>query len=54
MAQNTDDRAVIVLQQEMARMRRTAERIDLVVQAMALRRGLRPTPIAHERIEQFD
>ena len=40
---DVDTRAVMVLQREAARMRDAAERVDLVVRAMALRRGLRPT-----------
>lgn len=40
--QKTNDRALMVLQMESRRMKEAAERVDLVVQAMALRRGLRP------------
>lgn len=36
----TDDRAVLVLANESRRMREAAERVDLVVRAMALRRGI--------------
>ena len=39
-----DTRAVIVLQTESRRMREAAERVDLVVRAMALRRGIRQDP----------
>lgn len=37
-----DTRAMMVLSNESRRMREAAERVDLVVQAMALRRGVRP------------
>lgn len=43
MKSNEDDRAVMVLQREASRMRDAAERVSLVVRAMALRRGIGPT-----------
>ncbi len=39
-----ETRAVLVLQHEATRMRNAAERVDLVVRAMALRRGVRSAP----------
>lgn len=39
-----DTRVVMALARESARMREAAERVDLVVQAMALRRGIKFEP----------
>lgn len=41
---DVETRTVIVLQNESRRMREAAERVDLVVRAMALRRGIRQDP----------
>jgi hypothetical protein len=41
---DVDTRAVMVLEREAARMRDAAERVSLVVRAMALRRGLTRVP----------
>lgn len=52
--QSVNDRALLVLQHESRRMKESAERVDLVVQAMALRRGLkplRPTEIGDEFVD---
>ncbi len=49
-----DTRSVLVLQREAARMKDAAERVDLVVRAMALRRGIRPTQIEHEAVDLFE
>jgi hypothetical protein len=46
-----DTRAVMVLQREAARMKDAAERVDLVVRAMALRRGVRPTEVAQQDVD---
>jgi hypothetical protein len=43
-----DTRAILVLQTESRRMREAAERVDLVVRAMALRRGIRTEPYTSE------
>jgi hypothetical protein len=47
---DVDARALILLQAETTRMAESAERVRLVIKAMALRRGLRvnPTEIAQE------
>lgn len=49
-----DEREMMVLQSELRRMRACAERVDLVVRAMALRRGLAvgPRQIPQEDIDQ--
>lgn len=46
-----DTRAVMVLQREAERMAAAAERVRLVVQAMALRRGVSPREIAQEDVD---
>jgi len=46
-----DDRAVMVLSREAQRMSDTAERVRLVVQALAQRRGLTPTKVAQEDVD---
>jgi hypothetical protein len=38
------DRALMVLSREARRMKESAERVDLVVQALALRRGVSQVP----------
>lgn len=43
-AADVDTRALMVLTREADRMRDAAERVRLVVQAMALRRGVRSKP----------
>jgi hypothetical protein len=43
---DVDTRALMVLERESARMHDAAERVRLVVRAMALRRGIRPEPHA--------
>lgn len=48
-----DAREMMVLQTEVRRMNATAERVRLVVRAMALRRGMRPTEIGQEDIDRF-
>lgn len=48
---DTDTRAVMVLAREACRMRDAAERVDLVVRAMALRRGV---PIGPREVRQQD
>jgi hypothetical protein len=52
---DTDDRAVMVLTREAERMRDAAERVSLVVRAMALRRGVAicPREVAQEDIDLF-
>ena len=51
---DTDTRAIMVLTREAARMRDAAERVDLVVRAMALRRGLvNPREVAQQDIDLF-
>lgn len=44
---DVDTRTVMVLEREAARMRDAAERVSLVVRAMALRRGIRLTDHEH-------
>ena len=44
MKANQDEREMMVLQSELRRMRACTERVDLVVRAMALRRGLAVAP----------
>lgn len=44
---NDDTRVIMVLTREAARMRDAAERVDLVVRAMAMRRGIRPATPEH-------
>ena len=51
---DVDTRSVMVLQREAARMKDAAERVDLVVRAMALRRGIRPTQVENEPINLFE
>jgi len=49
---NEDDRAVLVLEREARRVSEAAERVRLVVQAMALRRRLiDPRQVACERVD---
>ena len=48
---NVDDRAVMVLTREAERMRDAAERVALVVRAMALRRGIGPRPVADQDVD---
>ena len=50
-AVDVDTRAVMVLQREAGRMRDAAERVSLVVQAMALRKGIRATALEHHEGE---
>ena len=50
-----DTRAVMVLANEARRMRESAERVDLVVRAMALRRGVHvgPREVTEHDIDLF-
>lgn len=48
---DVDDRAVMVLQREADRMADSAERVRLVVQAMALRRGIGPREVAQKDVD---
>lgn len=52
---DVETRAVMVLQRESERMRNAAERVDLVVRAMALRRGLSvgPRQVGQDDIDLF-
>lgn len=45
------DRLVLVLTHEARRMRETAERVDLVVRAVALRRGIQVPPSGQDTFE---
>ncbi len=49
------DRLVTVLSQESRRMREAAERVDLVVRAVALQRGVRVAPreVADQDVDLF-
>lgn len=51
---NADSRALLVLQNESRRMSEAAERVRLVVQAMALRRGIAPREVEQEPVEFFE
>jgi len=52
---NADGRAVLVLQQEAKRMADAAERVRLVVQAMALRHGIPSiSPREPENVRSID
>ena len=48
-----DEREIMVLQSELRRMRACAERVDLIVRAMTLRRGLAvgPREVTQEDID---
>lgn len=48
---DVDTRAVMVLEREAARMRDAAERVSLVVRAMALRRGIGPREVAQKDVD---
>lgn len=51
---NRTDRLVLVLASESRRMREAAERVDLVVRAVALERGLRtPREVAQDDVDLF-
>lgn len=47
-----EGRAIWVLQTESRRMSEAAERVRLVVQAMALRRGIYPGEVAGQGVDQ--
>lgn len=49
-----ETRTVMALARESARMRDAAERVDLVVRAMALRRGVKPTEVEHQSVDLFE
>jgi uncharacterized protein YjiK len=49
---DAETRLTLILANESRRMREAAERVDLVVRALALRRGLRPLPPSEDDLFQ--